>query len=64
MKKVTVSFEVGRTINLGNFENVKISVGIDINTDTDSLDKDYARAQKWVERKLSEEEDKWESKKK
>ncbi len=64
MKKVVVSYEVGRTINLGNFENVKISVGIDINTDTDSVDKDYVRAKKWVEKKLTEEEDKWESEKK
>ena len=63
IKKATVSYELGRTINLGDFENVKISIGIDIRTDVDELDADYKRAVKWVGNKLKEEEEKWKVKK-
>ena len=63
-KPVTVSFSLGRTINLGNFENVKIEVGIDVHTDTDKLEADYEKARRWVEKKLAEEEDKWDDQKK
>ena len=63
-KKVTVSFELGRTISLGDFENVKILVGMDVRTDEDEVSIDYEHAKKWVSARMQEEEEKWKSEKK
>jgi hypothetical protein len=44
----------GRTINTGNFNSVKISVGLKVPAEKDNLDAAYDFATNWVSKKLNE----------
>lgn len=51
----TVSAEIGYTKNLGNFESVKVTVGLqDYVRDGETFDQAYARIFKKLEDKLAE----------
>lgn len=51
----TVSAEIGYTKNLGNFQSVKVSVGIeDYVRNGETFDQAYARVFKKIEDKLAE----------
>jgi hypothetical protein len=53
---VNVGFGMDRTINLGNYENVKIHVAIHVPSeiDVDEIEGNYVFAKGWVEEKMSQ----------
>jgi len=53
--KAKVTCERGMTINTGNYENVRVSVGITLECDADHIDETWLRAEAFVLGKLGEE---------
>ena len=52
---ITVTFSKGRTINQGNFESLRVDIGITLDTEEGMEDKAYDRAKAWVEARLAKE---------
>lgn len=50
----TVRVEVARTINLGDYENIKAHVGLDMPCSADRIDREYAKSLSWCKEKLAE----------
>lgn len=53
-----ISYSKGRTVNLGNFESMRVDIGIELDIEGDSLDKadvTHDRLKAWVEGKLAKE---------
>lgn len=48
-----VTFSMGHTKNLGNYESVKINVAVTLPSNTDELDTAFEFAQEWVDDKLT-----------
>jgi hypothetical protein len=54
-----VNYSIQRTINLGNFENVKIDIGVEAECEDGELKKTYENVRKFVNRKIEEEMQEW-----
>ena len=54
----TIDFGIGMTLNLGNYESVRVNVGITLPTYIEQQEAAYASAKKFVDTKLNEEVDK------
>lgn len=53
--KHTVSVNLGMTVNLGDFESLRIDIGLEVEgKDGESPTQTYERAYKWVEDRLAE----------
>ena len=54
-----ISYNKGRTINLGNFESTRVDVGIEVDAGdgNDFIDADdmFEKCKRWVESKLAKE---------
>jgi hypothetical protein len=60
--KGRIKYGLGRTINMGNYENAKIEVGLELDVETadrDALDGWFEKARKWVNNKVKQEEMEW-----
>jgi len=53
-----VSYSVGITLNMGNFESARVDVGIKMPCYVEEVDVTFRRVQAWAERLLSQERDK------
>lgn len=53
-ENIIIEFGVGRTINLGNFESVKVNVGLHVPCSKAGIEAAYDWATDWVGDKLSE----------
>lgn len=53
-----VSYSVGLTLNMGNYESARVDVGIKMPCYVEEVDVTYRRIQAWAEKLLSEERDK------
>ena len=49
-----VGIELSRTINLGNYESLKMQVSVQLPCDVSDIDKVYTQAKDWVDGKLTE----------
>ena len=58
-KQARVKFELAKTINLGNYENAKVCIGIEVQTDTDNIESVYEKIRAEVTEKLEQEEMEW-----
>ncbi len=56
---VRVKFSLGKTINTGNYENVKIEVGVEMTCEEDEVDATYKRVRSFVNKRLEQEEKGW-----
>jgi hypothetical protein len=54
-----VKYSLGRTINTGNYENVKIEVGVEFVCDESEVGKIFDTAKAWVRSKIKAEEKEW-----
>jgi hypothetical protein len=50
----TVTVNAGQTVNLGNYESVKVSVALSLPTHVHDLDASYEFASDWVSTKMAE----------
>ena len=50
----SVTLSMGHTKNIGNFESVKIEVGVTIPTTQKDIEKAYKLAKGWCDKKLTE----------
>lgn len=50
-----LKYQKGRTINLGNFESVRVDIGIEADIAEGLQDKQFEQLKAWVESKLAEE---------
>jgi hypothetical protein len=57
-----VRYALQRTINLGNFENVKIDIGIETACEENNVGKTFTKIKKFVENKIEEEMEEWQQK--
>ena len=59
--KSTVQYTVSRTLNLGEFESVKVQIGLAVEVEggKTKVDKAYTEIKRWVDEKLEEEVCKW-----
>ena len=57
--KNRVSYSITRTINLGNYESVKVQAGLETQCDSADRDKVYNGIKEWVDKKIDEETHKW-----
>jgi len=53
----SVTVEYGATINLGNFESVRIGVSVTVPCYVEELDQTYEFAQAWAEARITSERD-------
>lgn len=49
-----VTYKLGMTINIGNYESVRCDVGVEIPCADDQVDEAYTLIQEWVDDKLAE----------
>jgi hypothetical protein len=54
-----VRYALQRTINLGNFENIKIDIGIETECEEDSVGKTFNKIKKFVTNRIEEEMEEW-----
>jgi len=54
-----VTYHLTKTINLGNYESIKIQCGITLASDPDTLEETFKRAKKFVDKKLKKETAEW-----
>lgn len=54
-----IKYSLGRTINTGNYENVKIEVGVEFMCDDSEVGEIFDKAKKWVRSKIKTEEKEW-----
>ena len=54
-----VSYGLMRTINLGNYENVKIDIAIEAECEKGDLEKAYKSVKRFVNEKIEEEMTEW-----
>lgn len=50
-----ISFEAGLTLNLGNYESAKVTVGLKLPCDPRDLDAAYEKGKQWVAHRLQSE---------
>lgn len=50
-----ITYMKGRTINLGNFESLRVDIGIELECPVEKRDETFEAAKTWVENKLSKE---------
>jgi len=60
-KQVRVSFSVTRTINLGNYESVKVQAGLEVqcDRDADAIAEATKEVRKYVDTRIKQETLKW-----
>ena len=54
-----VSYSVGRTLNMRNFESAKFEIGVEVSCPEDELDETYEKAKQFVDEQIAEEEKNW-----
>ena len=54
-----IKYNMGKTINMGNFENVKLDFGVEMMCEEKDMDKKWVEAEEFVQQKIEEEEMKW-----
>ena len=63
MGRAKVSFHLARTLNMGNYESTKVSVGLELERDgsltRQEVEDMYEKAKSFVEGKVKEEEAEW-----
>ena len=61
MKQARVSYSVTRTINLGNYESVKVQAGLEVQCDrTDAaIETNYEQIKAFIDDRITEETAKW-----
>jgi hypothetical protein len=59
--KARVSYSTTRTINLGNYESVKVQAGLEVQCDTLDKEETYNEIKEWVDGKIEEETYKWQT---
>ena len=59
MKKVKVSYSTAQTINLGNYESVKVQVGLEMECEEEDINVTYKRVKNFVDKKIEKETKKW-----
>ena len=57
--KARVSYSITRTINLGNYESVKVQVGLETQCDSAHKDETYNQIKDWVDGQIEEETNGW-----
>lgn len=55
MGQCKVKVEVGKTVAIGNYENFKVSVGIEEFCDSEEVDVTFKRLKAWCKKRVSEE---------
>lgn len=55
-KQARVKFELTKTINLGNYENAKVCVGLEVQCDVDDIEATYEKIREQVKTKAEQEE--------
>jgi len=63
MKQARVSYSVTKTINLGNYESVKVQAGLEVQCDRtdEALDATWEQTKEWVDARIREETLKWQT---
>ena len=56
-----VKYGLGRKINTGNYENVKLDVGVEFVCDESELEEIFAKAKAFVRSKIKSEELEWQT---
>ena len=61
MNKARVEYLISRTLNLGDFESVKIQVGLSLECDAskEEVELAFSRAKRFVDTKVVQEEHEW-----
>jgi len=61
VNKAKIDYTMGRTLNLGDFESVKIQVGLSLECEADrkEIEQAFLRAKRFVDSKLAEQEHEW-----
>lgn len=61
MSKVRVDYSLSRTLNMGNYESTKITVGLSLECEAtkENVERQFARAKCFVDRKVAEQEYEW-----
>jgi len=61
VNKAEVGYSIGRTLNLGDFESVKVQVSLSMECEAtkEEIEKTYQRAKRFVDAKVAEEEYEW-----
>ena len=57
----SVSYGVSRTLNLGDFNSVKISISLELPFEVNKGEKAYKTAKRVVDSKIKEEVDRWQN---
>jgi len=57
--KAKVRYSLGRTINLGNYENAKVEVEVELQCEEDDIDEAYQQVKGIVDSKIEEEVKRW-----
>ena len=53
---ITVTYSKGRTINKGNFESLRVDIGITLDGNEGEQDAIYDKLKSWIETRLRKEE--------
>jgi len=61
MSKATVEYSLTRALNLGNYESVKVHVGLSLDCDgsRDAVESVFEKAKRFVDEKIAKEEHEW-----
>ena len=59
--KVAVRYSLGRTINLGNFESVRVDVALEARGVKGQAQKLYDQIKGFVDKRVEKEEERWRS---
>lgn len=59
LRGAKVKYSLGKTINVGNFENVKLECGVELTCQEDELGERFEQAREFVLAKVQDEEYKW-----
>lgn len=61
MAGARVDFSLSRTLNMGNYESTKITVGLSLECEAsrEAIEKAYGMAKRFVEIKIAQEEHEW-----
>ena len=50
-----VTYSKGRTVNLGNFESLRVDIGIELECQDGEEDETFKRLKAWIDAKLAKE---------